>query len=384
MEEILGLVLWAVKDTKIMRGISRSSVFKANSRESSFGVALASLPAGVDSSITPVIVGADVLLHNPKNLSGGSVTPATSMSPNLRENITAAATRLPVYPTASVSCTVFAVPNENVYVYAVYSKSNQFDNDVKEQGINSFSGAGVVFHLSNLDAGATYYLKIFARYKNKNSVWSNSPIIINVPVAPTNGLFGSTYYISGQPTTLSSSGKGESNGVFYINGQPTNLSWSSTPYWSGWTGVHEGLQYYEGLVAQGYINGDLWLDGVQVSEQYYQTGTGMIEQIYYNNYIPYTGYTDGNYYLNGVASDLDVNGSGEISGTYYQNGAPLTGSSGAVYYVDGQPTTLSSNGTGVWNGQFYSAGAYIGSVGNPYDFGGAFAGATFRSGLTYG
>ena len=287
MEGIRGLALWADKDTKIMRGINRSSVFKANSRESSFGSAFANLPVGVDSSVTPVIVGADALLHNSKNFSGGSVTPATSMSPSLKERIIASAIIHPVYPIASISCTAFAVPNENVYVYVVYSKSNEFDNDVKEQGVNSFSGAGVIFHLSNLDSGATYYLKIFARYKNKTSVWSNSPIIINIPTAPANGLFSSIYYISGQPTTLSSSGKGEWKGVFYINGQPTNLSESFN---HGWSGVHYGRQYFDGVVAQGYINGDTWLNGLKVSQQYYQTGTGMIEQIYYTNYTPYTGY----------------------------------------------------------------------------------------------
>ena len=275
-----------------MRGITRSALFRSNSRDRSFGAATATLPVGANPEITPVLVGATVLLHNPKNLTGGSVTPATSMSNNLKANIRTAAGNMARYPIASFSCTAFAETDEDVHVSVVYSKNANFSGTVQEKTIDSPSGSGVVFHLNDLNPSSTYYLKAFARSKitNTPSIWTGSPIIINTYTTIANGAYAGGYYINSQLTTLSLNGTGEWNGSYYINGQITELVYSED---LGWSGLYQDRFYDHGQPSNGFVSGYWWYEGYQTSELFANHGNGMYQGLFFQNYVPYTGYYDG-------------------------------------------------------------------------------------------
>ena len=237
---------------------------------------------------------------------------------------------------------------------------------------------------SDLDPSSTYYLKAFARSKitNTPSIWTGSPIIINTYTTIANGAYAGGYYINSQLTTLSLNGTGEWNGSYYINGQITELVYSED---LGWSGLYQDRFYDHGQPSNGFVSGYWWYEGYQTSELFANHGNGMYQGLFFQNYVPYTGYYDGVWYVAGrVKPELNYNGDGYSGSVYYAGGKPFTGlSASGTYYIDGMATTLASNGSGTWNNQYYSGGAYIGSVGNPYDFGSGM-GSTFNAGLTYG
>ena len=79
-----------------------------------------------------------------------------------------------------------------------------------------------------------------------------------------------------------------------------------------------GVNWYGGFVANGWINGQFYCNGVQ------STSTASNQQIcggkYYSNGAVSSGYYNGQFYCNGVATSTTT---GLCSGTYYSNGAAL-------------------------------------------------------------
>jgi hypothetical protein len=375
-----------------MRGIARSGLFKSHGLDRSYGPPTASLPSGnlpsgMDPDIIPVVVGVNAILYNPKNLGFGSVTPPANISSALRSNLINIAKNSIKPPSVLVVFTVYYNIDTQLFASVVYSRYPDFPaSEVREKYLRVSSGSSVTFSLTDLIPGATYYIKAKARSvaTGINSLPSPStPIVINTPVAPTNGVFGGGYYINGQITGLSVNGTGEYNNTYYIKGQPTSLVEISENCWSG---THQGLQYFCGVLADGLINGSWWKQGSPSSEVFYNGGNGVFNGIFYQNYSPFTGNYNFTWYSMGVAyPTLNYAGSGFIGQTAYQNGLPYTGNLDGQYYVNGQLTSLASTGTGVWNGQYYSSGVYIGSVGNPYDAGQTSSmGSRFSEGVTYG
>lgn len=370
-----------------MRGISRSALFKNHGLEKSNGAATADLPPGVDATFIPVISGVNVLLYNPKNLPGGSVTPEPVLSASLRSNLKAIAKNSIKKPSAIVVFTAHHAPNTELFVSAVYSRYSNFPStDVKEKNLIVKSNSAVIFSLNDLLPGVTYYVKTQARslVTGISSVWTpDYPIVINVPSAPVNGEVGGVYYINGNATSLNLNGTGEWEGVYYINGQATTLVEIDG---LGWSGVYDGLQYYNGIIADGYIDTKWWYNGLQTVELFYNGGNGWYNNLFYQNFSPFTGFYNGNWYTQGnIETELDDQGNGSIDDLMYVAGAPYTGTLNGTYYINGLATTLAPGGTGTWNGQFYSYGAYIGDVGNPYDADQTSGqGSRFSQGVTYG
>ena len=367
-----------------MRGISRAGFFKSHGLEKSRGATTASLPSGVDATSIPVVAGVNAVLYNPKNLPNGSVIPEANISAALRSNLKTIAANSPKKPSALVVFTAYHAPNTELFVSVVYSRYSHFPSvEAKEKNSIVPSNSGVTFSLNDLSPGATYYVRTQARSlaTGISSVWTPT-IIINTPIAPTNGVFGGGYYINGQLTSLAVNGTGEWEGVYYINGQATQLIEIGG---FGWSGVYNGLQYYGGVVADGYINGKWWYQGIETSELFYNGGNGVYDGLLYANYTPYTGAFDGVYYAQGQSTALDQNGVGFANGLAYVAGELYTGPIDGIYYIDGQPSSLATNGTGTWNDQYYSGGAYVGDVGNPYDSGQTSGqGSRFSGGVTYG
>ena len=368
-----------------MRGISRAGFFKSHGLEKSRGATTASLPSGVDATSIPVVAGVNAVLYNPKNLPYGSVNPEANISPALRSNLKSIAANSPKKPSALVVFTAYHAPNTELFASVVYSRYSHFPSvEAKEKNSIIPSNSGVTFSLNDLSPGTTYYVRTQARSlaTGISSVWS-STIIINTPVAPTNGVFGGGYYINGQLTSLAMNGTGEWEGVYYINGQATPLVELEG---FGWSGVYNGLQYYGGVVADGNINNKWWYQGIETSEIFYMDGNGWIDGLFYRNYAPYTGYYGGEWYIAGtLKSALNSVGDGFDGYFLYSGGKLFTGFLSGVYYLGGLATTLGAGGTGTWNGQYYSGGAYVGSVGNPYDSGQTSGqGSRFSGGVTYG
>jgi hypothetical protein len=370
-----------------MRGIARAGLFKGHGSDRSRGPASADLPAGVDASGVPVVVGVNAILYNPKNLGFGSITPQANISPALTTNLKNIAKNSPKTPSAIVVFTAYHKPSSKLYASVIYSKYVNFpSHDIKEKGLVVSSGNAISFNLDDLSPGTTYYVKAQARAVETNISSlpaPESPIIINTPIAPTNGLFHGGYYIDGQLTGLSIFGNGEYNGVYYINGQPTQLEQASEFCWSG---VHQNLQYFCGELANGFIGDQWWYQGVHVNQLFYNGGNGVMDGLLYQNFNLLTGYYDGSWYSSGVVRpSLDSSGAGFVEELAYIDGAPYTGSLDGTYYINGQSTTLASSGTGVWNGVYYSAGAYVGDEGNAYDAGQTSSrGSRFSEGVTYG
>jgi hypothetical protein len=370
-----------------MRGISRSGFFKNHGLEKSKGAPTSTLPPGVDATFIPVISGVNVLLYNPKNIPYGSVTPAPILSPSLRSNLKAIAQNSIKKPSAMVVFTAHHAPNTELFVSVVYSSYNDFpSSDIKEKNLIIRSNSAVTFSLNDLLPGTTYYVKTQARSlaTGISSVWTPSyPIIINTPSAPINGVFGGVYYINGHATSLSLNGTGEWEGVYYINGQATPLVELDG---FGWSGVYNGLQYYGGNVADGYINTKWWYNGVESIELFYNGGNGVLNGLLFQSFSPVTGFYSGNWYTQGnIKPGLNSQGNGIINDIVHVAGVPYTGTQNGTYYINGEPTALGPGGTGTWNGQFYSAGVYVGTVGNPYDAGQTSSqGSRFSSGVTYG
>lgn len=370
-----------------MRGISRSGFFKNHGLEKSKGAPTASLPPGTDATHVPVISGVNALLYNPKNLPYGSVTPEPVLTPALRSNLKAIAKNSIKKPSVIVVFTAHHAPNTELFVSVMYSKYNNFpSSDVKEKNLRITSNSAVTFSLNDLLPGTTYYIRTQARSiaTGISSVWTPaSPIIVNTPIAPTNGVFGGVYHIDGEATSLSLNGTGEWEGDYYINGQVTEFDELDG---FGWSGVYNGIQYYNGAIADGYINTKWWYNGVESSQAFYSGGNGFLNGLFFQEFAPVTGFYNGNWYTQGVIKPgLNPQGNGAIDDLTYVAGAPYTGTLNGIYYIKGEATSLSPGGTGTWNGQFYSYGAYIGDVGNPYDAGQTSSqGSRFSSGVTYG
>ena len=369
-----------------MRGISRAGFLKTLGLEKSKGAPTASLPIEVNAGYIPAISGVNAVLYNPKNLPHGSVIPEANISAALRSNLKTIAANSPKKPSALVVFTAHHSTNTELFVSVVYSRYSNFPGvDAKEKNLIVPSNSGVIFSLNDLLPGTTYYVKTQARSlaTGVSSAWTPT-IIINTPIAPTNGVFGGGYYINGQATTLSMNGNGEWEGVYYINGQPTGLVEVSG---FGWSGTYNGLQYYNGELAHGLINNQWWRYGAAVSEAFFYGGNGhLTDGLFYQNYIPFTGRYNGEWYYKGVLKPM-FNGQGYGNDGFftYQNGDLFTGYLGGIYYVNGLPTTLGANGMGTWNGQYYSGGVYVGDVGNPYDSGQTSSqGSRFSQGVTYG
>jgi len=368
-----------------MRGISRAGFLKTLGLEKSRGAATASLPSGVDATRIPVVSGVNAVLYNPKNLPYGSVNPEANISPALRSNLKSIAANSPKKPSALVVFTAYHAPNTELFVSVVYSRYSHFPSvEAKEKNSIIPSNSGVTFSLNDLSPGATYYVRTQARSLSTgiSSVWS-STVIINTPVAPTNGVFGGGYYINGQLTSLAMNGTGEWEGVYYINGQATQLIEIDG---FGWSGVYNGLQYYGGVVADGNINNKWWYQGIETSELFYNGGNGWFDGLFFQNFAPFTGRYEGRWYGAGHYKPwLDEQGNGTMDQLVYISGAAYTGVLNGTFYLNGQTTTLGAGGTGTWNGQYYSGGAYVGSVGNPYDSGQTSSqGSRFSGGVTYG
>jgi hypothetical protein len=370
-----------------MRGVARSGLFKSQGADKSSGHPTASLPAGVDASSVPVVVGFNAILHNPKNLMAGSVNPPANIPAALRANLKNIAVNSPRPPTAMVVLSVYYKPNINLVVNLLCSRSVNFHSSTTlEKNLTASANSGVIFSLNNLMPGTTYYLKAQAQSLEIPSVNSafTSTIIINTPVAPTTGFFAGVYYIEGEPTPLNASGTGEWNGVYYVNGAATNLVNNST---SGWSGTYANQQYYNGALAHGLINGQWWYYGNVSTEQFFYGGNGhFTDGLFYQNYQPFTGQYNGQWYFKGELKPMYNGQTFFVSGyhTYY-NGELFDGLLGGVFYVGGLPTTLGANGVGIWNNAHYSGGVYVGSVGNPYDSGQTSSqGSRFSEGVTYG
>ena len=370
-----------------MRGITRAGLFKSHGLDRSYGPPTASLPAGVDASGVPVVVGVNAVLYNPKNLMFGSVTPQANITATLNANLKNIARNSPKPPAAMVVFTAYHKPNSELFVSVIYSKYSNFpSNDVKEKNMIVFSGSAVTFSLSDLNPGTTYYVKAQARsvLTGISSLPTpSSPIIINTPIAPTNGWFNGIYFLNGEITGLNMYGDGEYNGVYYIKGEPTNFVETAEYCWSG---LHKGLQYFCGTLAHGLVDGGWWYNGIQTNELFFYGGNGTFDGIFYRNYAPYTGYYAGEWYVAGyLKSMLNSDGDGFDGYFLYSGGNLFTGFFGGVYYLNGLATTLGAAGTGTWNGQYYSGGAFIGNVGNPYDSGQTSSqGSRFSEGVTYG
>jgi hypothetical protein len=370
-----------------MRGIARSGLFKSHGLDKSYGPPFASLPSGVDASGVPVVVGVNAVLYNPKNLGFGSVTPQANISSSLRANLKNIAKNSTKPPVAMVVFTAYHKPDSELFVSVIYSKYPNFPAiEVKEKNMIVPSGSAVTFSLMDLDPGATYYVKAQARSLETGVSClptPSSPIVINTPIAPQDGWFAGAYYIDGEITSLNMFGDGEYNGAYYINGQLTELEQASEFCWNG---VHQNLQYFCGVLADGLINGQWWYQGVHVNQLFYNGGNGVIDGLLYQNFNLLTGYYENTWYSLGVPRpSLNSSGSGFVGQLAYMGGTPYTGPLNNSYYVNGEPTTLSTSGTGTWNGQYFSGGAFIGNVGNPYDSGQTSSqGSRFSEGVTYG
>jgi hypothetical protein len=372
-----------------MRGVARSGLFKSHGLDKSSGAPTAELPAGVDASSAPVIVGINAIFYNPKSLGFGSITPTANISAALRANLKNIAVSSPSHPQVMVALSVYYTPNINLAVKLLYSRYSNFPGfNTEEKNIIVPANSGITFSLNNLLPGTTYYLKAQAASFETPSVIGefapNSPIIINTPVAPVSGLFGGFYFIGGQATSLNIHGTGEWDGVYYINGVATNLINHPT---LGWSGVYNGQQYYYGALAHSLINDQWWYHGCAVTEFFFNGGNGIgLGGLFYQNFSVFTGVHEGVRYKAGLAApELDLDGNGTIDQILHVAGMPYTGDLQGVYYINGQTTELGAGGTGIWNGQYFSGGVFIGNVGNPYDSGQTSGqGSRFSEGVTYG
>lgn len=371
-----------------MRGIARTSFFKLPVAEKAYGTPTASLPAGADIETRPLIVGMTAILHNPKNLSYGSVNYAASIPAALTAGLKNRALNAYKSPVAVVAFTAYYAKSTTLFISVVYSKHWGFpDSDTVEKNLIIPANSGVTFNLNDLQPDKTYYVRAQARALSTNvsSLWTPSvPLEIRTPVAPTNGVFAGIYHIAGEATSLNQNGTGVWNGVWYVKGQPTQLIDLPT---YGWSGMHNGEQYYYGELANGLVDGKWWKSGAEVTEQFFNGGDGhLTDGLFYQNYQPFTGQHNGQWYFQGELKPMYQGQTFFVDGyhTFY-NGELFTGLLGAIYYVGGLPTTLGTNGVGIWNNAYYSGGAYVGDVGNPYDSGQTSSqGSRFSEGVTYG
>ena len=181
-----------------------------------------------------------------------------------------------------------------------------------------------------------------------------------------------------QCTSLDSNGTGDYNGLTYYYGDPAsgyigylaNSQYTSGGYFV--SGVYTTLNNY----GNGSWNSQNYVDG-SVNNSGWSTG----ENIWYYNGSSHFGVdSSGNgystaslqWFIAGTPTTLDSYGSGFWNNhAYYYGSLQPNGYNGYYYYLNDVQTTLDSSGNGTWNGVTYASGVaqIVGTkfVGSPGD-----------------